>query len=88
MQHIEELHEIAQVAINRIFPGDAGKVIATRGLVIFEALRPDDDAKSVVAVQFGTTTLQPYEVLALMAPIEIQAKAAIHANLIGPEDLP
>lgn len=75
---------MAQVAVNRIFPGDAGEAIATRGLIILEILRPEDEGKSVVAAQFGTTVIQPYEVLALLAPVQIQAKAAIHASLLGP----
>lgn len=81
MNYYPELTELAEAALARVMP-DRDNIVITRGLVIAEMLTMGEDNRSVIAVQFGRAgAIPPYDILGLLAPVEISAKARINSAL-------
>lgn len=83
--HIPELTEIAERAAAKLL--DVEGVVVTRGILIMEILRPDDQHRGIVAVQLGSQgELSPWDVIGLLSPVSIKSKAVMTEYLMGEED--
>ena len=83
--HLPELTEIAERAASKLL--DTEGVVVTRGILIMEILRPEDQHRGIVAVQLGTQgELSPWDVIGLISPVETKSRAIMTEYLMGQGD--
>lgn len=83
MNYYPELTELAEIALSKVL-ADRENLVITRGIVVAELLTMGQDDRSVLAVQFGRQgVIPPYDVLGLLAPVEMSARRRISLALGG-----
>jgi hypothetical protein len=84
MQYDHELTEMAERATNRHLRVEHPDAIVTRGVLVVEFLDVGTEYRGVLALALGRQgPIQPYEILGLLAPVQIAASGSVVDQLWG-----